>query len=139
MKKIVSVLLLAVILISAAAVAEVDLSRVPFDDLLALRDQVQRELISRPEWKAVEVPAGTWYVGTEIPAGDYSLYPATDRGSVIHLWGKAIDDYNTDGGMIISTYLRETTDGYGKVELKSGNILVISKPVILAPVQSFGF
>ena len=38
-------------------------------ELIALRKQVDDEIHSRPEWKEVEVPTGTWHVGTDIPAG----------------------------------------------------------------------
>ena len=137
MKKICA-LVLALLLIQGAALAA-DLSGMSFDELLALRDQVQRELISRPEWKEVTVPAGTWYIGPEIPEGIYSLYPSTQRGATVHLWGKAKDDFETDGGLIISVFLQNQEVGYGKVELKEGNVLILGGPVVLSPVQPLGF
>ena len=128
MKKIIAVLLLGVILISSAAMAEVDLGAMTFAELIQLQTDIKAEMIKRPEFKSFTVPAGEWIIGEDIPAGAYKLELAMDS-VVIHLWGAAVDDYNTNGGLLVSDF-REI--GYGKINLRSGNILVISKPIILS-------
>lgn len=137
MKKLFALVLVSMILASAAALADVDLSDLSYTDLLALRDQVQAELISRPEWKQVTVPGGTWTVGEDIPAGSYSIYPV--KSVVIHLWGAAVDDFDTAGGMLISDYWSSPTTGLGKVALVDGNVLQLSAPVIFAPAEQLHF
>lgn len=71
MKKLLSVILATVILTSAAAMADVDLSGMTFDELAALRDQCQAEMMKRDEWQEVVVPQGIWEVGAQIPAGTW--------------------------------------------------------------------
>lgn len=73
MKKIVA-WLLALLLISAVPLAlaeEIDLSRLSFAELAALRDRAQMEMMARDEWQEVIVPAGLWEVGVDIPAGSW--------------------------------------------------------------------
>ena len=55
MKKILA-LALALILICPAALAGVDLTALSFDELAALRDQAQLEMMKRKEWQEVTVP-----------------------------------------------------------------------------------
>ena len=139
MKKVAALFLAMVILMaSAVCYAEVDLKSMTFDDLIALRDQLNAEILSRPEWKEVKVPAGEWVVGKDIPAGSYSIVIPKGGSVVIHLWGAAIGDYKTNGGMRISDYLKEGQD-IGKIELYEGNVLELGSPIILAPPVSLGF
>ena len=70
-------LLLVVCVIPVFSWAETDLSSMSFDQLLDLRSALNAEIISRPEWKEVVVPAGTWIVGRDIPTGSYSVSSAS--------------------------------------------------------------
>lgn len=80
MKKVLSLLLVLALLLPAFAVAEgVDLSALSFDQLVQLREQIARELTTRPEWKEVTVPQGVWEVGVDIPAGHWTITVA-NRG-----------------------------------------------------------
>ena len=72
MKKLFSVVLILVLLASAAA-AEIDLTGLSFDELAALRDQCLIEMFSRDEWQEVTVPQGLWEIGVHIPAGTWTL------------------------------------------------------------------
>ena len=76
MKKKCILILTIVVLLSiflSSAVAEINLSSLTYKELLMLRDQLSKELMTRPEWKEVTVPAGDWIVGKDIPAGVYSI------------------------------------------------------------------
>ena len=70
MKKLVCLLVILAV-ISAAALAEVDLSGMSFSELAALRDKCQMEMMKRDEWQQVTIPAGIWKVGEDIPAGHW--------------------------------------------------------------------
>lgn len=72
MKKLVSVLLLLCLMISPAF-AEIDLSGLSFDELVALRSQCLTEMTKRDEWQEVTVPVGVWKIGEDIPAGHWNI------------------------------------------------------------------
>lgn len=129
MKKLLCLLL--VILIPVAAIAETDLSSMTYDDLIALNRQIIAEIMNRPEWKEVTVPAGMWIIGQDIPEGYYS----------IRATGKiAITSSAPEGSQRDDFYHVLGADGeVGKEFFKSGNIFKTSNPVILAPPKGLGF
>ena len=123
MKKLIVCVIALCMMISLAS-AE-DLSSLSFDQLLTLQKEVTAELISRPEWKEVTVPAGTWTIGTDIPAGFYSIKNTSDSLNLVETDGlyKALK-----GGEIV-----------GKTEFKEGSSFECYYAVILAPAVSLGF
>lgn len=74
------------ITVSTCAIADVDLTGMRFDDLAALRGQVETAILESEEYKEVEVPIGDWYVGEHIPAGEYRIVPK-DYGIYVRVWG----------------------------------------------------
>lgn len=74
MKRFFLLFLAAVLLISCAAADPVDLSGMSFDELVALRDQLNLAIWNSREWEAVTVPAGIWQVGRDIPAGHWDIF-----------------------------------------------------------------
>ena len=137
MKKIIALAIIVIMAFSITiSLADTNLSELSYEELLTLEKNIEKEIMSRPEWKEVVVPAGTWTVGEDIPAGVYSFRIYKNNSVVIHLWGAAVDDFDTNGGMIISDYRDQDI---GKVELKDGNVLEISKPMIIAPPMTLGF
>ena len=105
MKKILSAVLVLMLLIPTA-MAEVDLSALSFDELVALRQQVNKEITTRPEWKEVTVPAGLWKVGEDIPAGKWTIsaapgsWPWVTIGDALNALGTEVDELSS----IISSY-----------------------------------
>lgn len=79
MKKLVSFFLTALLLFSAASADPVDLSGLSFDELVALRDQINLAIWNSQEWQEVTVPAGIWQVGKDIPAGHWSIRVAAEK------------------------------------------------------------
>ena len=132
MKKLFSVILL-VCMIPVFAFAA-DLSDLSFDELIKLRDEINAEIVSRPEWKETEVPAGQWVVGEDIPAGTYSITCATH--ALVRVWKKAVNDYSNSGLLFNQAVKKETI---GKISLEAGWIFDTSGVVIFAPPQSLGF
>lgn len=88
-------LVLALILIPCAALAEIDLSSLSFADLAALRDQAQLEMMKRDEWQEVTVPQGVYRVGEHIPAGTWTVYCRTGISSLV-LWGDTLSNNGHD-------------------------------------------
>lgn len=133
MKKILVMILAVCLLIPIAAADDgINLSALSFDQLLDLQQKVTAEIISRPEWKEVTVPSGTWTVGRDIPAGEYSI-SATKTGGYLRIRDER-------GSLLISNGIREAEDRIGKVALKEGYTVEIERgSLIFAPAISLGF
>lgn len=128
MKKL---LILALVLFLLPVSVSAELSDLSYDELLALRNDVNAEIMSRPEWKQVVVPAGTWIVGQDIPAGVYSITSAS--GELARFISK-----NADGKQIDYIWLsKEKT--LGRTELLEGYIIELTDSVIFAPPVSLDF
>lgn len=79
MKKIVSVFIVGCIIllmVAGIAVAEMDFSGMSFDELIAAREQITMALWDSDGWQEVEVPAGVYKIGVDIPAGHWTIKPA---------------------------------------------------------------
>ena len=79
MKKLFLLLLALSLLITAAAADAPDLSGMSFDELVALRDQLNLAIWNSQEWQEVTVPEGIWIVGQDIPAGHWSVRVAAEH------------------------------------------------------------
>lgn len=75
MKKAISLLCVFALILALAvpALADVDLSGLSFEELVALKSQIDLEIFARPEWQSVEVPQGLYLVGRDIPAGKWTV------------------------------------------------------------------
>ena len=99
-------------------------------ELIAMRKQVNEEIHSRPEWKEVEVPTGTWHVGTDIPAGAYSIRALDKRSyGTVYIYPKNDEYFDNfyslgDGNVI------------GKVVLEDGQKVETTCAVIFAPPET---
>lgn len=99
MKKIIS-LVLVLLLFPALAMAEINLSRMTYDELVALKDQINLAIWNSQEWQEVEVPQGVWLVGQDIPAGHWTLktnatWASINIGTKLSTDGKGIDTWNS--------------------------------------------
>ena len=99
MKKV-CLLVLALVLVGSFAFAEVDLSGMSYDELVALKDQINLAIWNSQEWQEVTVPVGVWKVGEDIPAGHWTITVAPDGsykwssvavGTALSETGKDID------------------------------------------------
>jgi len=83
MKKPVALLLSVLLLcLSAAGIAEapiIDLAGLSFDQLVALREQLNLAIWNSREWQEVTVPAGFWTIGEDIPEGHWTITPMDNR------------------------------------------------------------
>lgn len=81
--------------IPAAAVGEIDLSALTWEELLELKSKITMEQWEREEWQEVEVPQGLWVVGEDIPAGKWTVTCKTGYATTVR-WGKYLDDSQTN-------------------------------------------
>ena len=65
-------------LFASSALADIDLSVMTVEELVALKQQIDLEIASRPEVKSVVVPVGVWKIGEDIPAGHWNM--TTEKG-----------------------------------------------------------
>ena len=135
MKKVFPVLLVVLMLFSCA-MAETNLSEMSYDELLTLQKDITKEIMTRPEWKEVTVPAGHWKVGVDIPAGTYCIKADTDS-CFVTIWRKAIEDYS-DNGLFYSEVL-DKGEYCGKIELVDNMIVTLENPAVFTPPVSLGF
>lgn len=125
MKRVfVALLVLCMLFVSASAE---DLSSLSLDQLRALSQAINAEIIGRAEWTGADVPAGFWIVGQDIPAGVYSISVADKSGAYLTV-SDASGRYVTYGGV------RKEKDTIGKIELKDGfTVEIDGGPLHFAP------
>lgn len=113
MKKLICIMI--ALLIPVAAFAEVDLTGMSYDELVQLKDQVSLAIWESEEWQEVEVPAGVYTVGEDIPAGKWTI-KAADGISVTIEWGDLLDDSGValswDGKFMEYEYLHSENNKY---------------------------
>ena len=90
MKKL-ALFLLVFTLMIAPALAEVDLSGMSYDELVALKDQINLAIWQSDTWQEVEVPQGIWIVGEDIPAGKWTIKHTDGVQGTKVIWSDAID------------------------------------------------
>ena len=128
-KKFLSVILTLCLLLPVIALAEVDLSAMSVDQLIALNKAVVMELMSRKDFKEVAVPAGEYEVGEDIPAGAYTV--KAKQFAVLVTYEK-----NGDYGDV---YTVESDSCVGKLTLEKGESIQITGDVIFTPYAGLGF
>lgn len=96
MKRFFTLLLAGLMIVPFALADSIDLSVLSFDELRELQTNISKELITRPEWKEVYVPAGLYKVGVDIPAGDWCLkYGSGEEDLVFIDYGKSTNESGT--------------------------------------------
>ena len=71
-----------------------------FEQYKSLYDDILIEMKSRDEWQEVPIYDGTWEVGTQIPAGRWSIFPQDGELCGVH-YGHRLND---DGTLSSSIY-----------------------------------
>lgn len=94
MKKIIAILT-ALLIFPVCCIAEIDLTGMTYDELVALKDQINLAIWNSEEWQEVEVPYGVWEVGVDIPAGKWTVKPVEGTRANIH-WGSRLNASGTD-------------------------------------------
>lgn len=87
--------LVLVLSIAPAAFADVDLSGMSFDELVALKDQINLALWNSADWQEVTVPQGLYKVGSDIPAGKWTIKAPVGGYTVVKI-GSQVDENGTD-------------------------------------------
>lgn len=126
MKRLFVLLLAAIFLSGSAAADPVDLSGMSFDDLVALRDQLNLAIWNSQEWQEVTVPAGLWIVGQDIPAGHWSIHVAGSCDIILVSYFDKLDDAGLSVGpgsyLFSQTIATPGLSGFGEVNAETVDI-----------------
>lgn len=69
-----------------------DLSGLSYDELVALKDQINLAIWNSQEWQEVTVPQGVWKVGEDIPAGHWTVKCHSGTWATNISWGERLND-----------------------------------------------
>lgn len=135
MKKL--VLILCVLLLSlapAVASAEADLASMTFDQLVALRQEIDLLLFGSDQYKDVSVPQGVYIVGVDIPAGTYS-FSSTEFAAI-----EIFSDESCSIQSYVAVYSVSADNPVAKFELKDGYAVEIQyAPILFTTYTGLGF
>lgn len=81
MKKVLALIVVVLSMFSTLAIAEVDLSGMSYEELVALKDRINLAIWNSEEWQEVTVPQGIWVVGEDIPAGHWTIKCIADTNA----------------------------------------------------------
>ena len=144
MKNIVRVLsLLFVLMLSVATFAHAetfDISALSYDELIALHKQVSLAIMQSDEWKEVTVPIGTYVIGEDIPAGDYTVTYTGRVQSCLYIYPdiKSVGSY--DFSLHILNPSVFDSGSIGKLSLSDGQVIDIQYgSVVFTPYTGLGF
>jgi len=99
MKKLISIILTLVMLVPAVSLADLpDISDLSYDELVQLKDKINLAIWSSEEWQEVEVPAGTYQIGVDIPAGHWTLRVAAKHDSFNVFYFDVLDEFGKSVG-----------------------------------------
>lgn len=132
MKRIITMVMAVMMVMVNVATAEIDLSGMTFDELVALKDQINKAMWECEEWQEVTVPQGVWEIGVDIPEGHWTILP--EKGSFAFLKignfrkGATVDG-NVSSVMVASQDYEYYTDNYmqqADVILEKGQFVEVS-------------
>lgn len=131
MKRILALVLVLISLVGFASAETIDISGMSSDELIALRDAINAEIVSRGIEKEVNVPAGTYTVGEDIPAGTYTI-----RTSAL-----MISFYTYDAnGNYDEMHMVQPSSPIGKLTVTDGQkIEIVGGYAIFAPYAGLSF
>lgn len=153
MKRLITicVTLALVLALAPAAFAAVDLSSMTFDELVALKDQIDLAIWNSQEWQEVEVPQGLYKVGEDIPAGKWTIRAPYGEANSVKI-GSQLDDNGTDvnfrgdSKMIVGEnytgYALSSACDFWTVELRADQYVSVKNgPAVFTPYtgKSLGF
>lgn len=145
MKKLIACLLICLLLLGSAFASDVDLSGMSFDELVELKNKINLALWQCEEWQEVTVPAGTYQIGVDIPAGHWSLRTVAEQHEIFNVYYFDTLDVTgtTPGYGSNSAFLKLSSPGFSAfgesnpefidIDMKDGWYLYLGGAVIFTP------
>ena len=131
MKKLIVIIIMCFSLCSIAYATDIDLSELSFEDLIELREQVNKALWSCSEWQEVVVPKGVWEIGKDIPEGHWTIKHNESMASLIiaDSLNEYGNDYNLNGN---NELIFLFSDDVYDIILPIGKFIVLNNSVIFS-------
>ena len=140
MKKLITIILILVMLLPAAASADIpDVSGLSFEELGQLIREAKKVLWACEEWKEVNVPAGVYKIGEDIPAGHWSIqapsgeFVTIEYGSKLNSTGTELISDSVDYWGSISGDATDNSLHQLDIILEDGNYIVFRHAVLFYP------
>ena len=135
MKKMICLLSFFCMLLTGVAFAELDISGLSFDELIALQATINQAIWNSDGWKEVTVPEGVYKIGEDIPAGRWTLKRAKNDYTYMRV-GKRF----TEGKVSGYTFTSEVEEEVNLILEEGSYIEILHNPLIFTPyVASFSF
>ena len=143
--------LLIILSLSATSFAEIDLSGMSFDELVALKDKINLAIWNCQEWQEVDVPQGVWKVGEDIPAGKWTITAKPKSSVMVSIGDNTVYDGTTVAAFVFEAIYAPDHDSFDEnknmtswtVELEDGQYVGIENGIsVFAPFSgkpSLGF
>lgn len=130
--RIVSILFAVALLLPCTALADVDISSMSTLELIAMREAINAELMTRGIEKEVMVPAGTYIVGVDIPTGSHTVRPESSQAYV--------NVYDAYGNFVDNMHMTKKDGEYiGKLVLTESQTVKVGGMTIFAPYVGLDF
>lgn len=133
MKKLILVALAVAMLLPCIALAApqtIDLEAMSFDDLKKLSNDVFKAMMASADFKEVPVPAGSYVIGDQIPAGEYNISTKSVMATITVT--------NKESSFPDLKIISEGED-IGRMVLEDGMSIEFSAGVIFKPFAGLGF
>ena len=142
MKKVILAIVILMLAVQPAIAASgVDISGLSFDELLALKQEINLAIWASDEWQEVTVPAGVYQIGKDIPAGKWTIRPVDGKTARVH-WGSELDESKTEiasGKKYNHEQITSPTDSYAKYnniesvswDLLDGSFIVVKDSAVV--------
>ena len=122
MKKVVCVVLVALMCIGTSFAEKLNLKS--DQELIAMYQEIQAILLSRSQEYVLELNAGTYTVGSDVPAGEYRVEcPGAYSSAIVKLYSKSGDAFPASSYTLAELY---NSSVIGKLVLEKGNVLSVS-------------
>lgn len=139
--RIVSLLLVLLFSTITFASAETfDISDLSFSELVVLKLKINLAIMQCDEWKQVTVHEGTYIVGEDIPAGDYTVTYTGSRQSNVYIYPsmQALSENDYIERHNMNPDFENAT--LGKLSLSNGQVITIQYgSVVFSPYIGLGF
>lgn len=128
MKKLIALILTALLLLSAACAEDWQdkLAEYSLEELQTMAAAYSAEIIRRTT-ESFEIPKGTYIIGEDIPAGTYRLERLNSSGSV-KAWADEKATKDAYGYFFYESLTRDDPV-IGKLKLQAGNIIELESTV----------
>ena len=114
----------------------IDLSKLSDEEIISLNKKIQEEIVSRNIEKSATLLHGTYYVGTDLPAGSYTVYAKADANDSIIFYVYADDTHRANSESRFHEYVGREEEKTWAVSLNEGEVVTFDSGEITLTVSA---